>query len=265
MKNIKILMKFERLFRSLYAAVRNWVVSAQLSRAEFIPYIQPIYRSDELIGGEVLLRIKKKGVVYTPESYISLIESGEIINDVTCELLKSVESHVTPYMEMLPEGFYFSFNICAKQLSSPRVTKAIVSFNESFRGKAGVILEIVERGTMEFDDFALETMQDLTAAGVRFAIDDFGNGSSSLKYIEHTGFTTIKIDKCLTVACNGVLVYSAVIDSIVSLSERLKINVIAEGIENNEQQELLKSKGVIFFQGYLFSKPLSMQAFSSLI
>lgn len=265
MKNIKILMKIERLFSSWHAAVRNRIVAAQLNEAEFIPYIQPIYRSDELIGGEVLLRIKKKGILYTPESYISLIESSEAINDVTCELLKSVKNHFTPYIELLPEGFYLSFNICTKQLNSLRVTKAVIDFNEFFAGKAGVTLEIVERGTIEFDDFALETMQGLTDAGVRFAIDDFGHGSSCLKYIEHTGFSTIKIDKCLTVACNGALVYSAVIDSIVALSASLKINVIAEGIENNEQLELLKCKGVNLFQGYLFSKPLSMRAFCSLI
>lgn len=114
---------------------------------------------------------------------------------------------------------------------------------------------------MVLDDFALETMQRLTDAGVRFAIDDFGSGSSCLKYIEHTGFSTIKIDKCLTVASNGSLIYSAVIDSIISLSEQLQIQVVAEGVENNEQLALLKDKGVHFFQGYLFSKPLSIREF----
>lgn len=95
MKLIKILMKIESIFSSWHTAVRNKVVSAQLSEAEFIPYIQPIYNSRELIGGEVLLRVKKKGILYTPESYISLMESGEIINDVTCELLESVKNHFT--------------------------------------------------------------------------------------------------------------------------------------------------------------------------
>lgn len=261
MKLIKILMKIESIFSSWHTAVRNKVVSAQLSEAEFIPYIQPIYNSRELIGGEVLLRVKKKGILYTPESYISLMESGEVINDVTCELLDSVKNHFTPYMELLPEGFHLSFNICSKQLNSPRVISAIEDFNQHFKGKVAVILEIVERGTMVLDDFALETMQQLSDAGVRFAIDDFGSGSACLKYIEHTGFSTIKIDKCLTVASNGSLIYSAVIDSIISLSERLQIQVVAEGIENNVQLELLKERGVQIFQGYLFSKPLSMREF----
>lgn len=261
MKIINILMKIERTFSSWHTAVRNKVVSAQLTEAVFIPYIQPIYNSRDLIGGEVLLRVKKKGVLYTPESFISLLESGEVINDVTCELLESVKNHFTPYMERLPEGFHLSFNICSRQLNSPRVTSAIEDFNEHFKGKVAVILEIVERGTMVLDDFALETMQQLSDAGVRFAIDDFGSGSSCLKYIDHTGFSTIKIDKCLTVTSNGSLIYSAVIDSIIFLSERLKIHVIAEGIENDEQLALLKERGVQTFQGYLFSKPLTMREF----
>ena len=265
MKIIKMLMKIEQILKSWHTLVRNRIVSAQLRSAEFIPFIQPIYNHQNLVGGEVLLRVKKNGVLYSPESYISLIESCEVVNDVTCDLLKSVKNHFTQHMNHLPDGFYFSFNICAMQLNSPRVIKSIYDFNDHFEGKIALVLEIVERGKMEFDDFALETMQRLTDAGVRFSIDDFGSGSSCLKYIEHTGFSTIKIDKCLTVACNGTLVYSAVIDSIISLSARLQINVVAEGVENNEQLALLKTKGVNFFQGYLFSKPLSMRSFHSLI
>lgn len=263
MKLIKMLMKFERMFGSWHKAVRNRIISAELSEAEFIPYIQPVYKSSELIGGEVLVRVKKKGVLYTPESYISLLESGDVINDVTCELLKSVKGHFTPYMDLLPEGFHFSFNICGRQLNSPRVIDALEDFNAHFRGKASVILEIVERGTMVLDDFALDAMQKLSESGVQFAVDDFGSGSSSLKYLEHSGFSTIKLDKCLTVACNGTLIYSAIIDSILSLSESLQIQVVAEGVENKEQLALLKEKGVQLFQGYLFSRPLSMREFCS--
>jgi EAL domain-containing protein (putative c-di-GMP-specific phosphodiesterase class I) len=112
---------------------------------------------------------------------------------------------------------------------------------------------------MVLDDFALDTLQQLSEERVRFAIDDFGSGSSCLKYIEHMGFSTIKIDRCLTVASNGSLIYSAVIDSIIALSGRLKIEVVAEGVENSEQLSLLKDKGVHIFQGYLFSRPVTMR------
>ena len=141
----------------------------------------------------------------------------------------------------------------------------MTDFKKVFDGRIAVTLEIVERGTMNLDDFALEAMLQLTESGVRFAIDDFGSGSSCLKYIEHAGFSTIKIDKCLTIASNGSLIYSAVIDSIITLAEQLQIHVIAEGIENVEQLSLLKDKGVNIFQGYLFSKPVSMCEFCTRI
>lgn len=265
MKVIKMLMRIEQIFSAWHQRVRNRIVSAGLGSAEFIPFIQPIYKSRAIVGGEVLMRVKKGGILHSPENYISVIESGNVIDDVTCELLRSVKSHFSAYRESLPAGFYFSFNICAMQLNSPRVIDAIKDFNAHFKNDVAVVLEIVERGTIDLDDFALETMQELTEAGVRFAIDDFGSGSSCLKYIEHAGFSTIKIDKCLTVSCSGTLIYSTVIDAIVSLSRKLNIQVIAEGIENEEQYRLLKNKGVNTFQGYLFSKPVSMYEFAKRI
>lgn len=184
-----------------------------------------------------------------------------MINDVTCSLLSDVKTFFNGYEGALPDDFYLSFNICARQLNSPDVIEAVTDFNKTFAGRIAVLLEIVERGTMHLDDFALDAMQQLTDAGVRFAIDDFGNGSSCFKYIEHSGFSTIKMDKCLTVVSNGTLIYSAVIDSIVTLSERLQIQLVAEGVENKEQLSLLKDKGVNVFQGYLFSRPVSMHEF----
>ncbi|KUQ83622.1 MULTISPECIES: EAL domain-containing protein [Enterobacter cloacae complex] len=261
MISTKMLMKAERFFIKARTVIRETILSAELTGAEFVPFIQPVYWGDKIVGGEVLLRVLKDGIYHSPEKYLSAMESCEVINDVTCSLMSNVKTYFEDYEGTLPEDFYLSFNICAKQLNSPRVIEAVTNFKKVFDGRIAVTLEIVERGTMNLDDFALDAMQQLTESGVRFAIDDFGSGSSCLKYIEHAGFSTIKIDKCLTIASNGSLIYSAVIDSIVTLAERLKIHVIAEGIENKEQLSLLKDKGVDIFQGYLFSKPVSMHEF----
>lgn len=261
MISTNMLRKAERLFSKAGERIRATILSAELAGAEFVPFIQPVFKGDRIAGGEVLLRVLKNGVYRSPERYLSAMESCEVINEVTCSLLSDVETFFKGYDGGLPEDFCLSFNICARQLNAPQVTDAMMRFHREFEGRIGVVLEIVERGTMVLDDFALEAMQQLTDAGVRFAIDDFGSGSSCLKYIEHTGFSTIKIDKCLTVASNGSLIYSAVIDSIVMLSERLQIQVVAEGVEDHEQLSLLKNKGVNLFQGYLFSKPVTLREF----
>lgn len=261
MISTNMLRKAERFFSKAGTRIRESILSAELAGAEFVPYVQPVYRAYKVAGGEVLLRIRKDGVLHFPEKYISAMESCEVINDVTCSLLSDVKTFFNGYEGALPDDFYLSFNICARQLNSPDVIEAVTDFNKTFAGRIAVLLEIVERSTMHLDDFALDAMQQLTDAGVRFAIDDFGNGSSCLKYIEHSGFSTIKMDKCLTVVSNGTLIYSAVIDSIVTLSERLQIQLVAEGVENKEQLSLLKDKGVNVFQGYLFSRPVSMHEF----
>lgn len=261
MISTKMLMKAERFFIKARTVIRETILSAELTGAEFVPFIQPVCKGDEIVGGEVLLRVLKDGIYQSPEKYLSAMESCEVMNDVTCSLMFDVKTFFEGYEGTLPDNFYLSFNICARQLNSSRVIEAVTDFKKVFAGRIAVTLEIVERGTMNLDDFALEAMQQLTESGVRFAIDDFGSGSSCLKYIEHAGFSTIKIDKCLTIASNGSLIYSAVIDSIVTLAERLQIHVIAEGIEDKEQLSLLKDKGVDIFQGYLFSKPISMREF----
>lgn len=253
--------KIERLFSRAGEHVRAKILSAELVGAEFVPFIQPVFKDDKIAGGEVLLRVLKNGSYRSPEKYLSAMESCDTINNVTCSLLSGVGHFFRGYDGAFPDGFYLSFNLCPRQLNAPDVTEAVMRFLREFDGRIGIVLEIVERGTLVLDDFALETMQQLTDAGVRFAIDDFGSGSSCLKYIEHAGFSTIKIDKCLTVASNGSLIYSAVIDSIIMLSERLQIQIVAEGVENNEQLSLLKDRGLNLFQGYFFSKPVTLRDF----
>lgn len=254
------LTETERIISKLQRIVSKKITTLQLNGSEFIPFMQPICKSDTVIGCEVLLRVKKDGVYYGPEPYLPGLESSDAINDVTCALLYKVINHFQAHPVALPEGFYFSFNICVKQLNSTKVIDAIRSFNKYFMG-ASVVLEIVERGTTDFDDFALDAMQLLVEEGVRFSIDDFGSGSSGLKYIELTGFTTIKIDKCLTVMNKGSLVYSMVIDAIMAISYKLNMQVIAEGVESKEQLSLLKEKGIHCFQGYFFSRPIHINCF----
>lgn len=263
MISTKMLMKAEHFFIKARILIRQAILSAELADAEFVPYVQPVYKADAIVGGEVLLRVLKDGVFHSPEKYLSAMESCDVINDVTCSLLSGVKSFFEEYVGALPNGFYLSFNICARQLNSPKVIEAVADFNKTFEGRIALVLQIVERGTMNFDDFALECMQHLTTSGVRFAIDDFGSGSSCLKYIEHVGFSTVKIDKSLTISKNNSLIYPTVLDAIISLSQKLNIQIIAEGVESLEQLSLLENRGLRLFQGYFFSKPVSMSMFAS--
>ena len=87
MISTKMLMKAERFFIKARTVIRETILSAELTGAEFVPFIQPVCKGDEIVGGEVLLRVLKDGIYQSPEKYLSAMESCEVINDVTCSLM----------------------------------------------------------------------------------------------------------------------------------------------------------------------------------
>lgn len=108
MISTKMLMKAERFFIKARTLIRETILSAELTGAEFVPYVQPVYKDDVIVGGEVLLRILKDGVLLSSEKYLSAMESCEVINDVTCSLLSGVKSFFEGYRGALPNDFYLS-------------------------------------------------------------------------------------------------------------------------------------------------------------
>lgn len=123
MISTNMLRKAERFFSKAGTRIRESILSAELAGAEFVPYVQPVYRAYKVAGGEVLLRIRKDGILHSPEKYISAMESCEVINDVTCSLLSDVKTFFNGYEGALPDDFYLSFNICARQLNSRTLLK----------------------------------------------------------------------------------------------------------------------------------------------
>lgn len=259
--DVNILKQLEGMLNKLNHAVRKKSLYASLANTDFIPFIQPIFQDDNMVGCEVLMRLKKNGIISSPVKYIQEMELDNVINDATCVLLEQVKADFSPHVGKLPDNFYFSFNICAQQLKSVQMVNSVIEFNALFKNKVTVVLEIVERGTIYFDDFSLAVIDRLVDEGIRFSIDDFGSASSGLKYIERPGFTTIKIDKDLTLSEHGSLIYPSVITAITAISSKLNIQIIAEGVENEEQLHLLKNKGINHFQGFLFSRPMSTSSF----
>lgn len=239
-------------------------VNSFVEKSEFLPFLQPIFNAggDTVVGCEVLLRIKTDEGHKSPVAYIKSLEKSEYINNITGQLMDNVAQYFLHKDIFLPEGFYFSFNIYAPQLSSPTLVSDVLSFNDALTGKARLVLEIVEGGTLELDKYTVEIMEELMSKGISFAIDDFGAGTSSLKYIEHASFSTIKIDRELTLSAGNTLVYQKVVDAIVALSSQLGLSVTAEGVESRTQLELLNKAGVNSMQGYYLAKPVGMTDFS---
>lgn len=233
------------------------------NKVDFSPFLQPIFNSngDKIVGCEVLLRVKTDEGYASPVSYINYIECSQQMNKITSKLLKDVSNYFLKNEINMPNKFYFSLNIYAQQLFSEDIIQEIIIFSEKFKGKASLVLEIVERGILQLSEETSNIMKRLVRKGISFAIDDFGAGTSSLKYIEHIGFSTIKIDRELTLTSGNHLIYNKVIDAIVALSIPLGFTVTAEGVEDGLQLDLLKKAGVSAMQGYYLAKPMEMEKF----
>jgi EAL domain-containing protein (putative c-di-GMP-specific phosphodiesterase class I) len=112
---------------------------------------------------------------------------------------------------------------------------------------------------------AIATMNALKAIGVRISLDDFGTGYSSLQYLKRLPLAQLKIDQTFV----RDLVFDesdkAIVRTIIAMAHGLKLNVIAEGVETDEQRQFLESAGCHQYQGYLFSKPVPIEEFEALL
>ena len=122
-------------------------------------------------------------------------------------------------------------------------------------------LEITESALLSAEQSVLQVMERLNAAGVTFALDDFGTGYSSLNYLRRFPFRKIKIDRSFVTNLNTV-VDATIVHAVASIGRSLGLKLVAEGVEEAEQQRFLSSAGIHFMQGYLFGKPMTAQAIS---
>jgi EAL domain-containing protein (putative c-di-GMP-specific phosphodiesterase class I) len=123
------------------------------------------------------------------------------------------------------------------------------------------VLELTERELIEPTEITCRLFEALHALGVMIAIDDFGTGHSSLGYLRNFNVDYLKIDQSF-VAMIGVDALSGhILDSIIELSGKLDLGIVAEGVETAQQCQYLASRGVDFLQGYLFGRPLPCEEF----
>ena len=243
--------------------------SHELQRAlganEFIPYFQPVVRGDtrQWAGCEVLMRWKhpKEGLV-RPDLFIPLAEDCGLIVPMTRALLRQTAAQLAPHAARLCPGFHIGVNITARHCKDLALVEDCRAFLAAFTpGQVTLVLELTERELIEPTDITRRLFDALHALGVMIAIDDFGTGHSSLGYLRNFNVDYLKIDQSF-VAMIGVDALSRhILDSIIELSVKLDLGIVAEGVETAEQCEYLAAQGVHFLQGYLFGRPLPCDEF----
>jgi len=242
---------------------------AELDRAlqanEFVPYFQPVVRKGDYhwAGAEVLMRWNhpREGLV-RPDLFIPYAEhSGQIVAMTRALMLHTAQS-LAPYAALLEDGFHIGINITADHCQDLSLLEDCRTFLQHFPpGRVALTLELTERKLLEATPVALELFAKLHDMGVMIALDDFGTGQSSLNYLRQFKVDYLKIDQSFVAMIGGDALSQHILESIIELSAKLGLGIVAEGVETATQRDYLQGHGVDFQQGYLFARPMPLEDF----
>lgn len=232
-----------------------------LENDEFHIVLQPQYTlSGVLIASEALLRWNSKTLgAVSPVEFISLAEeNGDIlvigdwvINEV-CKLISQLEKQgITTRV---------SINISAKQIVQPDFAyKLMFRLKQWSVSPSRLMLEITESTLVQNIELVRNQMLELSKQGLSFSIDDFGTGYSSLRYLKELPINELKIDRYFVEEITKEEHEVAIVNTIIEMAKALGVETVAEGIENEQQLRYLARKGCNYFQGFYFSKPLTVE------
>jgi EAL domain-containing protein (putative c-di-GMP-specific phosphodiesterase class I) len=240
-----------------------------LERGEFTLVYQPIVRlgGGRLSGVEALLRWQHhdRGTV-GPADFIPVAEETGLILPLGRWVLEHACAQAAAWNAISPKPITISVNVSGRQLQQPSFSSE-VSAVLAATGLAPELLtlELTESVLMQDAEAAIAMLSELKSLGVRLAIDDFGTGYSSLNYLRRFPIDELKIDRSFVASLDDGPTQSAVVLSILRLSETLHLETVAEGIEESSQLAVLRDLGADLGQGYLFARPLDVSAVTALI
>ena len=254
-------------------AVKRMQLIADLRRAinnnEFFVTYQPIVnlQTGKTYKAEALVRWQhpERGVV-GPLEFSALAEETGLILEISDIVFKQVLHDVTQWRETLSFNFQVSINTSPIQYKNKggNIKQWIEQLSTSENNINTVVLEITENLLMENKKGVSDVLELVKLSGIPISIDDFGTGYSSLAYLKNYETDYIKIDKSFVQKMTQGSKDLALCEAMVVMANKLNIKVIAEGIETQEQQELLTKIGCEYGQGYYFSKPVVKKAFEVL-
>ncbi|MDD9194257.1 EAL domain-containing protein [Aliivibrio sp. S3MY1] len=236
---------------------RMWVKSL-IRRNVIKPYLQPIVNAEgEIIGAEVLSRwITKDNEILPPNLFIPYIEENKLTPYLTKSLMEQLYKDLASIEN---KSLKLSFNLTEDCLFDQEVYKASLLLVS----KCKLILEFTESAPFSHPKVK-ERMELFSNEGVFFALDDYGTGYSAPHYLTDYHFDYLKIDRCFVeeIEHNAKSLY--IIESLVFLANKLKFQLIVEGVETVNQKTALLNSGINEFQGFLFYKPMPMKLFFEL-
>ncbi len=238
-----------------------------LDNGEFRLEYQPQFLANgELVGFEALLRWDHpvRGLI-EPNKFIPIAEETGLVVPIGKWVLEQACQQLASWRSAGYEKLRMAVNVSTLQFERQDWMETISSaVRDNGLPPSALEVELTESVVMKNSERAAERLAQLRALGISSAIDDFGTGYSSLKYLQNLPIDTLKIDQSfvrnLGPSSDSDSGNEAIVRAIVTLAQQLGLRVVAEGVETNEELQLLRRLGCDLVQGYLFAKPMTVEA-----
>ena len=219
----------------------------------------------DIVGAEALARwIKPDGRVIPPSAFISFAEETGLIRDITLRLFKKLERSLPLIHEIKP--LRVSFNVTADDLETDKLTDEIVDALKEERLIASSLeLEITESKLIKSEASVKRNLNKIVNNGVVVSLDDFGSGYSSLNVLAEYPFSALKLGSELIDGIKSDIKKQFIAKTAIRMAHLLKIDIVAEGVEDSQQYNLLQYMGCTTVQGFWISKPLPLDEFITFI
>lgn len=226
---------------------------------QFVMFYQPqVDMGGKITGVEALIRWRRSdGVIRLPAEFIEIAEETHLIHEIGDWMLENVCRQIRAWRE---EGIVVprvAVNLSARQLRDAGLARRIAWLLESHEVPARLLeIEVTESAAMDNPGKAVLVLGELGTLGVTLTIDDFGTGYSSLSYLKRLPIDSLKIDRSFVLDITHDANDLAIARGTIALAHSLGLRVVAEGVETEEQRELLRASGCDELQGYLVAAPM---------
>ena len=240
-----------------------------LQNDELVLHYQPVVdlRNGRVRGAEALLRwLHPERGLLGPAEFISLAEVSGLISPIGRWVLQTACAQAREWQALGNPRFTMSVNLSARQfLQSDLVSQVSEALASSEVASGSLDLEITESSAMENAEVTVNTLWDLRRLGVGISMDDFGTGYSSLNYLKRFPIDRVKLDRSFVRDVVANPEDAAIVRAVISMAHTLRLVVVAEGVETEEQLAFLRQHRCDEMQGYLFSPPVAPEEFRELL
>ncbi len=240
-----------------------------MERGEWVLYYQPQIEisTRRIISAEALLRWKhpERGLL-VPAQFLPQTEETGLITPLGETVLRTACAQNRKWQDAGYPPLRITVNLSARQFRQPDIAETVEKIlHDTCLSPEFLELEIAESAAMQSIEYTAETLNKLSATGVRVSLDDFGTGCSSLRNLKKLPLRKIKIDKTLIEELTRDPDYRTIVSAVITMAHSLSLDVAAEGVETDEQLSFLASSRCDEAQGYLFNRPLPPESFEQLL